>query len=228
MLDGPPMGVVRRLAAPCAFVLLAACAGAPASRADGDPGDARVEAPSAPASGPDAAAPDCTGAVAVLREATSCVDVEAGGGVWRASVGVSSWNSALCSFRWEPASGGSAAPEESALEALGTDALAIESSCRDLAATAPEVALAAREDPPDMSHGGMHGCDVCGRLRQDRRGWAVFPPEKAPFKHVSVRLDDGRERWFEVVGERPVGVVSFVLPPPPAGRAWLPGTLSTL
>lgn len=132
--------------------------------------------------------------------------------------------STMCLYTWKPTR--SARPDAEALRgAVGWKGGAAAACGAD---SVPKIG--ALEEIPKLRSivfGGAVGCDVCTVIHKGS-GWIVLPPSKVITGEFAVKRTDGKQSFFHVAGvksgdEVPGRALSFTLPPPPEGTAYIDG-----
>jgi hypothetical protein len=162
---------------------------------------------------------------ATLGDGEACVAVPAAGGHWLPKPLFSDAPPEIaaetCTYVWSAPAG--TPPDPAALRAALAWSDGLAEACGasakvDVGVIEPIVGI-------DAGHGiGAAGCDVCGRVRNGRI-WVVLPSDRVAVRQLSVRLDNGTAKVFQIAPTS-ARALSIPLPAPPAGAAYVDGRVT--
>jgi hypothetical protein len=146
-----------------------------------------------------------------------CTDVEGDGGSWVAAPLESDPSDAVCTMTWRGGEGAAAADVTALRAFIGSAALA--PACDGPTPAAGALVPIPFTDDPEVR--GSNGCEVCGKLFSVDRLTIILPPDAQ--REVIVELVDGSRRAFRIETKSTTRAVAVVLPPAPAGLAYVSG-----
>jgi hypothetical protein len=133
-----------------------------------------------------------------------------------------------CTYEWRPPDA-SAVADAAALQALAPEVLArsVAPMPRCKAPVLPPGAITAARfaegDGGDGAPTGVVGCDVCGRVANDRL-FVILPPDAVRYKRIIVNATKDRAFVFDVAPpSADAQVFTADLPPPPEGIEYRDG-----
>lgn len=147
----------------------------------------------------------------------ACVDVPAYRGTWIASPLESDTTDAACTMTWEGERYSRA--DMDALRAFVD--VNVEAMVPACSGAIPDVGALTPIPHIDMlAQVGANGCDVCGRLRRDRKVVVILPPFRTALRQFEVPLTDGTSRAFQIEAPASSKAVTVQLPELPEGVAY--------
>jgi hypothetical protein len=149
-----------------------------------------------------------------------CANVTASGGTWRVRRAFPDAPPAIrasaCTYEWVSASPANAAPDVKALDTLDTDHLteAIKSTTPRCEAPALGNSSVRRVTPKPGAGAptGVSGCDVCGRMAE-QRAFVILPADRRMLRTIVVATGAGSFQSFTVTPPENGQVFSVELPP---------------
>jgi hypothetical protein len=162
---------------------------------------------------------------ATLGDGESCVPVAGAGGQWLPrplfADAPPEVAAETCTYVWSAPAG--TPPDPAALRA----SLAWGDGLTEACGSSAQVDVGALDPISEIDAGkgiGAAGCDVCGRVRNGRI-WVVLPPDRVVVRQLSVRLQNGAMKVFQIAPTK-ARALSIALPPPPRGTAYVEGRVA--